>query len=191
MTKAIHEMRLFWLGPFFWPGYGSPTLPAVSSVYLWTVESRHDGYPDGYFLYLAGETIDALYRHGQHTRSLRLGKWTIFDMEAMQHCERKKIREGSDWTHREPGSPDEVKMIEAAGQRMMADLRLFIAEMPDEAAVRSAGSRDASSAASRRRRTDHGDERVQQPDLWPARNDERLAGASDTRPQAICTGSSI
>ncbi|MBO0736648.1 MAG: hypothetical protein J2P48_08770 [Alphaproteobacteria bacterium] len=135
MSEATHQMHtsLSWVGPFFWPGYGSPTVPAVSSVYLWTVESRHDEYPDGYFLYLAGETIDARYRHGQHTKSLRLGLWTIFDMEAMQHCERKEIWHVSDWKpHKKPGSPDEVKMIEAAGRRMMTDLRLFIAEIPDK-----------------------------------------------------------
>ena len=132
------HMNLFWLGPFFWPGYGSTTLPAVSSVYLWTVESHHDGYPDGYFLYLAGETNDARRRFGsdEHTKSLRLGLWTIFDMEAMQRCERKEIWHGSQWTGGIEPSPDEKKMIEAAGQRMMADLRLFIAEMPDERRLR-------------------------------------------------------
>ena len=56
-------------------------------------------------------------------------------MEAMQRCERKEIWHGSQWTGIEP-SPDETKMIEAAGQRMMADLRLFIAEMPDERRLR-------------------------------------------------------
>jgi hypothetical protein len=136
-TDNVMHMRLSWLGPFFWPGYGSTTVPAVSSVYLWTVESRHHGYPEGYFLYLAGETNNARRRFGprEHTESLRLGKWTILDIESMQRCERREIWHGSQWTGITPGPADHAK-IEEGSRRMMADLRLFVAEMPDERRLR-------------------------------------------------------
>lgn len=130
-----HAMILSWLGPFPWPGYGSTPLPAVSSVYLWTVESRHDWYRDGYFVYLAGETKDARRRFGAHSTKLRFGEWTIFDMDAMQRCERTEVWRGTDWTRR-AHDPVDIPKIRQDGRRMMAGLRLFLAQMPDEKRLR-------------------------------------------------------
>ena len=57
---------------------------AASCFYLWTAEARHDQYPEGYLVYLAGETKKALNRFRSHTRNLRHGVWTILDIEAMR-----------------------------------------------------------------------------------------------------------
>jgi hypothetical protein len=56
----------------------------------------------------------------------------------MQRCERREIWHGSDWKSgggREP-ELDEIPMIADAGHRMMAGLRLFVAETPDDRRLR-------------------------------------------------------
>jgi hypothetical protein len=36
VSRDMVHMSLSWLGPFPWPGYGSPPMPAIPGVCLWT-----------------------------------------------------------------------------------------------------------------------------------------------------------
>ena len=66
---------------------------------------------------------------------MRYGAWNILDIEAWRRGERVVLWEGSEWSKR-AHDPCDVARIREDGERMMAGVRLFIAEMPDDRRLR-------------------------------------------------------
>ena len=99
-------------------------LPPVSCVYLWTARGARRSRRPFPVPCIAAEVIH-----------LRFGEWHILDIEAWRRGERVVIWEGSAWT-RKAHDPRDAARIREDGERMMAGIRLFISEMPDDKRLR-------------------------------------------------------
>lgn len=93
----MEKFELLWRGPHPWPFLGKQTavedFRERGGIYLFTVE--HDA---GFLIYCAGYTTQVFQkRFKQHDRLYWSGVYTIFDLEAFQRGERRKVWPGF-WT---------------------------------------------------------------------------------------------
>lgn len=128
----MDQVELFWRGPHPWPFLGEHTsvedFRQGGGVYLFTVE-----HPAGFLIYCAGYTTQPFQRRfRQHDRLYRSGVYTIFDLEAFQRGQRRKIWPGF-WTRKDraPSLMEDYETraeeIRAATDRWLRGYRVFVA----------------------------------------------------------------
>lgn len=132
-------LTVMWQGPFAWPGYeqtsGLDSLPLHSGVYLQAFD--HGG---GFAVWVAGITSRAFrVRFQQHTNEFLKGRYTVLDPDAVQQRgERKEIWHGwGEARRRQTEFQDRKAEITAAVHRLLAELRIFVADVgPDNRVAR-------------------------------------------------------
>ena len=130
-SHKIVKGNLIWEGPFCLPQFENEilpdTIPNVEGVYLFCFP-----YMDGYVLEYAGITKSMKNRIATHIREYRKGNYNIFDMDAMQKCERLEIWHG--WEDAKNNREDfEVNKsyYSKAIERQLSNYRIFISRVED------------------------------------------------------------
>jgi hypothetical protein len=130
----MDNIEVLWRGPHPWPFLGVQTVvedfKQQGGIYLFTVE-----HSAGFLIYCAGYTTQPFRRRfKQHDELYRSGVYTIFDLEAFQRGERRKVWPGF-WTRkrRAPSLVEDYETrgeeIKAATDRWLRGYRVFVAPL--------------------------------------------------------------
>ena len=132
----MKSLTILWEGPYAWPGCEQtsdfPRLPEHSGVYLQTFE--RDG---GYAIYAAGITNRNVgERFKEHARKYLNGDYTVLDVEAAQHGERKEIWHGWGEARSKRAEFERRKAeITAAAREQLKAFRIFVADVGTESRI--------------------------------------------------------
>ena len=121
------ELVVTWTGPYAWPGFERPGLPALPNrggVYLQTFERE-----DAFLIYAPGEAGDFRKRFGQHTAHFRRGEYTVLDVDQAQAGVRSEIWHGWGEAKKRRDEFERRKAeIQAAAAREMSAQRIFVSD---------------------------------------------------------------